>query len=139
MNTRKMLLISGGVLALLVAILLYNKSRMDAKARGDIDKAIPVSVTTVGKMKVGEVESLTGTVTPANDVAIMSETEGRVTGVMVRVGDHVAEGQVIVRVDDELKEAALRTALANMEKARRNLDRFETLHVQNAVTDDQYE
>jgi RND family efflux transporter MFP subunit len=127
------------VIGAVVGILLYNKSRMDARSRNDILASIPVSVTTVALQTAGDERTLVGTVTPNNDVSIVSETQGRVTKVLAEIGDRRAAGSVIVQVDDELKRANFATAEVNYQKAKRDLERFENLLKQDAATDQQVE
>jgi multidrug efflux pump subunit AcrA (membrane-fusion protein) len=51
----------------------------------------------------------TGTVQPSGTVALGFPSQGRLTAVDVRVGEHVTRGQALARID----EAAARTAYAN--------------------------
>jgi RND family efflux transporter MFP subunit len=127
------------VLGAVVAILLYNKSRMDARSRNNALVSIPVTVTTVALQNAGDDRTLTGTVTANNDVSIVSETQGRVTKVFAEIGDRRIAGSVIVQVDDELKKANFASAEVNYQKAKRDLERFENLLKQDAATDQQVE
>jgi len=87
MNKKKILLLSVAVFVAIVAILIYNKSRMEGKSKPDTLTAIPVTVTKAEKMKLTEQTTLVGTITANNDVAIVSETQGKVTSVLADVGD----------------------------------------------------
>lgn len=126
-------------LCIIVGILLYNKSRMEAESRNDALTAMPVSVVSVALQKLSDVQYLSGTIAGDNDIAIVSETQGRVTKTMADVGDRVSAGSIIVHVDDELKQAALATADVNYQKAQKDLARFEALVKQEAATDQQVE
>src|SRR5689334_19432865 len=128
-------LIIGGM----VGVLLYNKSRMDARSRSNTLSSIPVSVTTAALQTAGDDRTLIGTVTANNDVSIVSETQGRVTKVLAEIGDRRSAGSVIVQVDDELKRANYASAEVNFQKAKRDLERFENLLKQDAATDQQVE
>jgi RND family efflux transporter MFP subunit len=139
MNRTKIIITSILILVVIVGALFYNKSRMAARSTGDVLKSIPVSVATVGKMKLADSQSFTGTIAANKDVSIVSETEGRVTAVLANVGDHKPAGATLIQVDDELKKAAYTTAEANYEKAKKDFERFESLRAQHAVTDQQYE
>jgi RND family efflux transporter MFP subunit len=139
MNRTKITLITILILVVIVGTLFYNKSRMAAKSKSDVLKSIPVSIATVGKMKLADSQSFTGTIAANNDVSIVSETEGRVTAVHANVGDYKQAGTTLMQVDDELKKAAYATAEVNYEKAKKDFERFESLHAQHAVTDQQYE
>jgi RND family efflux transporter MFP subunit len=123
----------------MVGVLLYNKSRMDARSRSNTLSSIPVSVTTAALQTAGDDRTLIGTVTANNDVSIVSETQGRVTKVLAEIGDRRSAGSVIVQVDDELKRANYASAEVNFQKAKRDLERFENLLKQDAATDQQVE
>jgi RND family efflux transporter MFP subunit len=139
MKQTRIILISSAVLVAIIVILLYNKSRMAAEAKSDVMSSIPVSVTTAGKEQISETQSLVGIITANNDVAIVAETAGKVTQVLAEVGKHVSAGETLLQLDDELKRAALASAESANEKAKNDLERFESLSKQNAATDQQLE
>ncbi len=139
MKRKKAILLSAAVLIAIIAILIYNKSRMTAEAKTDVMTAIPVTVTTAGNERVTDKLSLTGVIAANNDVPIVAETQGKITAVHAEVGQHVGAGDVLLQVDDEVKQAALASAEINNEKAGKDLERFESLAKQNAATDQQLE
>jgi len=126
-------------LALIVVVLLNNKSKMQARSKTDEVHFLPVTVAEVTKEKLSESVSLVGTITANSDVAIVSETQGKVTRVFASVGDYVSAGSTIVEVDDELKKAAYATAEVNYEKAKKDLERYESLIKDSSVSDTQLE
>lgn len=130
-----MILVVGGI----IAILMYNKSRMQARSKSDILSSVPVTVSTVSKGKLSDERFLVGTITANNDVAIISETQGKVTAVLAEVGHYKSAGSVLIQVDDELKQASYVAAESNFEKAKKDLERFESLGKQDAATDQQVE
>jgi RND family efflux transporter MFP subunit len=138
---KRMKLISGVliVLALTVVVLLNNRSKMQARSKPVEVHFLPVTVAQVTKEKLSESVSLVGTITANNDVAIVSETQGKVTRVLANIGDHVQAGSTIVEVDDELKKAAYATAEVNYEKAKKDLVRYESLIKDSSVSDTQLE
>jgi len=139
MKNIKVWTITALVIGVVVGILLYNKSRMNARFKANDLGSVPVSVMTVSLQKTGDDRTFVGTVAANNDVAIVSETQGRVTKVLAEVGDRKAAGSVIVEVDDELKRAMYASAEVNYQKAKRDLERFESLLKQDAATDQQAE
>lgn len=139
MNKRNAIVIAVIVLAVIVAILFYNKSRMAKASKTDVLTSIPVSVTTVTRERIDDARSIVGTITANNDVAVVSETQGKVTAVLAEVGDYKSVGSTLVQIDDELKKANLASAETNFEKAKKDLERFESLSKQNAATDQQLE
>lgn len=125
------------LIAAIVAILFYNKSKLEAKASKTGIDFFYVSTQEVGQEKISEDISLVGTITANNDVNIVSETQGKVIGVETKVGDYKSSGSVLIQVDDELKKAGLMSAEANYEKAKKDYERFQTLYKQKATTDAQ--
>ncbi len=126
-------------LAVIVAILINNKMNMAAKTQVENYTETPVVVVSPVKQKLSDSFSLVGTTQANNDVAIASETQGKVKDVFVNVGDHVQAGSPLIKVDDELKQANFEAADVNYQKAKRDLERFESLRKDNSVTDAQIE
>ena len=124
-------------LGLIVAVLAYNKSQMKANATNNIQDVFYVTVDKAVKQDVSEHLSLVGTVIANNDVNIVSETQGKVTGLYMKVGDYKSGGSVLVQVDDELKKAAYMSAEANYEKTKKDYERFQELYKTKSTTDAQ--
>jgi RND family efflux transporter MFP subunit len=139
MNKKKVIGITILIIAIIVVILFYNKSRNMAKSQSDILSATSVSVAKVERMRLSATQALVGTIVANNDVSIISETQGKVTAVFAEIGQHLSAGSPIVQVDDELKKANFVTAETNYDKAKKDLKRFEALYKQNSVTDQQIE
>lgn len=120
-----------GIVAGMVFILMNNKAKSDAKAKQPPAKALAVSVTTVSNETLASDLALVGTIVANREVMVASETQGRVKGVGAKVGDFVSTGSVLARVDDELRRAALSNAQVNYDKAKQDLDRYEFMQKQN--------
>jgi RND family efflux transporter MFP subunit len=125
------------VLAVIVALLFYNKHRMAKATPKGIQDVYYVSVENAAKKELSESLSLVGVITANNDVNVISETQGKVTAVFAQVGDYKTAGSVLVQVDDELKKAALMSAEANYEKAKKDYERFQELYKQKSASDSQ--
>lgn len=132
-----------GIIALLVVvvglILWHNKMQMQAKSKTNVVSSYPVSVATVTKEKLSETLSLVGTISANRDVAIISETQGRVVAINANVGDFKSAGSMLVQVDDELKKADFVKAEVNYERAKKDAERFKSLREEHAATDWQKE
>jgi len=74
----------------------------------------PVRVVTVEKREGGDTVSLTGTVQAKTTVNLAFRIDGRVVARLVNVGDRVAPGQLVARLDPENEENALRAARADV-------------------------
>ena len=127
------------VLAITIGVLLNNKSRMQARSRADKVRFFPVTVAPVTEQKLTQDLSLVGTVDGQNDVAVVAETQGKITRVFVRVGDEVKAGQELIQVDDELKRATYEAADVNYEKAKKDLERYRVMMKEKSVSDAQFE
>lgn len=137
MKTLKYLLIPLILLAAITAVLINNRTKIQAKSVPRISDVNYVSVEKVSKRNLSEEFSLVGTVAANNDVNIVSETQGKVTGVFVKVGDYKPAGSILFQIDDELKKAALMSAEAAYEKAKKDYERFLELHSQKSASDSQ--
>ncbi|MBC8044433.1 MAG: efflux RND transporter periplasmic adaptor subunit [Rhizobacter sp.] len=127
-------------LVLIVFILLNNKSKSDAKAKSvETLKSSPVSVVQAKKQSLSDDISQVGTITAVNDVAIVSETQGRVTAVYAKVGDYKPAGSVLVQVDSELRSAAYVSAEVAYQKAKKDFDRNDALLKEGGISDSQLE
>ncbi len=139
MKKLKYVIIGLIVFAGIIAILMHNKQKLEAKAKNTTIEAYPVTVENAAIKPVTRTLSLVGTITANNDVAIVSESTGKVTKVLAEVGDYKKAGSILFQLDDELKSAAYKTAEANYEKAKKDYERFEVLNKEHSVTDAQFE
>lgn len=80
----------------------------------------PVTVTLdkVGPHDLKEILSLTGTLAADRQVAIAPRVSGRLTDVLVQMGDTVKKGQVLARLDDAELQASVQQAQAAVASAR---------------------
>ncbi|TAK64596.1 MAG: efflux RND transporter periplasmic adaptor subunit [Bacteroidetes bacterium] len=139
MKKIKIYLLLALVLAVVISVLLYNKSKMESKSRPEIVSAIAVTVSPVTKATVSNSRTLVGTIIANNDVTIPSETQGKIVAVYANVGDYKPTGSVLFQVDDELKRAAFAAAEASFEKSKKDFERFQALQQQQTVSEQQYE
>jgi len=121
------------------AILMTSQATSNDQNQNTIATAYSVSVVSARTQSVPDNFSLVGTIAANNDVVIMSETSGRIVKVHAQVGDFKQAGSVLVEVDDELKEAAYKTATMTYEKAKKDLERFESLYKDGSIAESQIE
>lgn len=126
------------VIGVIILILLSNKAKMEEKARGSFT-AYPVSVSALTKQQLSDNLSQVGVINANNDVAIASETQGKVVVVLAKIGSHVSAGAPIIQVDNELPKAKLLATETNYEKIRKDFERSEALHRDGLISDSQYE
>lgn len=139
MKNLKYYVIAFVLFAALVLVLLNNRAQLEAKARNDKISAYPVTVSTVELKEVADNIVLVGTIVGDNNVQIVSEAQGKVTGVFAKVGDYKSAGSVIAQLDDELKQSAYETAQVNFEKSKKDFERYDILYKNKSVSDVQYE
>jgi macrolide-specific efflux system membrane fusion protein len=75
------------------------------------------TTTTVSRGTVRSTVSASGTIESAETAGASFATSGTVTDVLVEVGDHVRQGQILARVDDASAQADLESASANASSA----------------------
>jgi RND family efflux transporter MFP subunit len=139
MKRLKIIIALAVVISVIVGLLLHNKSLMAAKSKNETIEAYPVTVAFVQSQKVTNNLELVGTITANNDVAIVSEAQGRVVKVLAQVGDYKPAGSVLFQLDDELKLEAYKTSEVNYLKAKKDYERYDALYKGKSVTDAQYE
>ncbi|MCX6137547.1 MAG: efflux RND transporter periplasmic adaptor subunit [Ignavibacteriales bacterium] len=141
-NSRTLLVVGiAAVVIIVIAILARTKEKNTDT--GSIGVAVvAVEVAPLAESSMSEIVAATGTVSAWRDVIVSSETSGRVTGTLVKVGDAVKFGQVLVRVDDELKtigveqsKAQLLAAEVNLNKAEKDFQRAEKLYASKDIAD----
>lgn len=120
------------------AKLIYNKSRIDANAQPDTTTiAIPVTIEIASMRPIDNSFSITGTFLANKELTLLSEGQGRVLRVLIDAGDVIKEGQVIAELDDVLIKSQLTLAEANLDKASKDLKKFESMAKSEAVTPQQ--
>jgi RND family efflux transporter MFP subunit len=104
---------------------------------------VPVTARVVVRESIVEPVLGTGTLAAHKTTEVGPRVSGIVDAIHVAVGDRVEEGDPLFRtrpVDYEIRvreaESAARLARANAEKARRDLERIQTLHGQNVASDE---
>ena len=128
------------IITSVVALLFYNKSKTKSKATSSmIYKDIPVKTAVVIKKKLGEGLNLVGTLYGNTEVAVLSETNGRIVRLFADFGDNIKKGSPIAQVDDELKRAAFSNAEAVFEKAKKDYERYEQLLKEKSANEAQFE
>jgi len=118
----------------IVAVLFNNRSKLQANPETNIIDSYPVTTEKVLTKEFSNTLELVGTIFAYNDVAIVSESEGKVTGIYAKVGDYKTKGSLLIQLDGELKLAAFKTAEVNFEKAKKDYERFEALLKEKSIT-----
>lgn len=139
MKRTRLIVIGVLVFAAIVAILWNNKNQMQAKSKTVSISSYPVSVTRATQQRLSESLSLVGTIAANNDVAIVAETQGRVTGIHANVGDAKSAGALLLQIDDELKKSEFMKAEITYERAKKDAERYAALREEHSATEWQKE
>ncbi len=122
------------ILIAAIAILLFNKKEANPSDQKQSYGDVPVSTTLVKKMQLVNTISLVGVVNASNDVNVISEAQGLVVDVKIKVGDYVKAGTVLFQIDDVIMQSNLASAEINYLKAKRDFERSETLYQENSIS-----
>ncbi|HEX3031721.1 MAG TPA: efflux RND transporter periplasmic adaptor subunit [Bacillota bacterium] len=136
----------GLVLALAFGTTGCGKSTTTTATAGA--EATPVKVVKVNTGRVANAVSISGKVTAGLEAALVPKTPGKVTAVLVDVGQRVRKGQLLVQLDTADIQAQINSAQAGLavqrsledqaairyKDAKDNLDRTRYLFSQGAVS-----
>ncbi len=78
-----------------------------------------------------------GSLRALRQVKVFNQEEGLVSAVMVREGDRVRRGQILVRLDDRLLRAELDKAIATLRQAELDAGRLQGLMAKKLVAEEQ--
>lgn len=102
-------------------------------------QGVVVTAAPVVKDRLRESLTLMGTITADRDVAVVSETQGRITTMHAELGDSLRAGSLLFEVDSEVMHAQLKAAQTNFLKAQKDLDRYEALFARGVVSANEIE
>src|SRR5690606_36069802 len=143
MTRKTWLLVVAGLAAVVVGVLLTRNvwTPERASAQQSATRVIPVEVASAVRANVPVRLVALGTVTPIASVAIKARLERVITGVHFQDGATVKAGDVLFTLDGrqieaEIKrvEAVIAGAEAQLEQARRDVERYKELVTKNATT-----
>lgn len=99
----------------------------------------PVLVATAEKVSAASQEEFMGTVTARNRAEIGSKIQAPVERIAVVLGSRVRQGDLLAELDRREYEARVAQAQAVYDQAARDLERFQGLVNQRAVTEQEFE
>jgi RND family efflux transporter MFP subunit len=143
MKTFKKFLIITFIISLIV-----NCSEGDSKEVTEAwpRRAVPVKVATVKSQTFSSTLTYNGSLMAIQTARIIPEIPGKIEKLNVQIGDYVTAGSELVQMDISTlnlqhKQAAagLSVANANLIDAEKNWERVQTLHAENAVSQQQFE
>jgi len=127
----------------LAAVVALMRGGAAPEARVEIT-APPVMLTSVAAMRVLDRIEATGQLIAKQEAQVAAQVNGEITAVEAHEGEAVEQGQVMLRIDPELRELAVAQASAEVaqaraevEEAKREAARLENLRARNAVSQSQ--
>jgi HlyD family secretion protein len=112
MNKKRIIWLSIGLLiAIIFIVRACNKS----------NQATEVSTYKVVKRTITEVVSVTGKIQPEFELKISPDVSGEITEMLVKEGDSVTKGQLLLRINPELYQTTMSQLKANLDNAKASL------------------
>ena len=127
-NTR-LVVAALAAIALVLGGLIYRDVFVGTKNTGST-----LNLYAVGRRTVTSSVTGTGNLVPMQQANVSFKVSGSLTEIDVRVGDHVAAGQVLAKIDPTAYQNALASAQANLALAQANLQSAETPLTQAQIT-----
>ena len=111
-------------------------SKKEAPEARKAELSIPISVATaeIKKQNITLTTAHMGSVQTAQRARIPSRLQANVDAVLVKVGQSVKQGEVLIRLDLRETKAAADQARAEMNRARADWDRYQNLLTERSVT-----
>ncbi len=151
MDKKKVIIAGVGAAVVLVAgVGFFLKSNHKSAGAGNMggpggmaqESATIVRAAVPEKGDLSLTTGLTGTVEAADVVYVYAKASGDVTDVLVKAGDQVEQGQVLMEIDTEQVEAAknsLDSAKVKLDEANSTLSRMQILYNGGDLSNQEYE
>jgi len=140
------------IIAAIVCFLVYNKlwgakakesqemSAGKGKGKGRKSKGpVPVNIMIVKDTTVINNINITGSIEANEQVNLISETAGNITGIYFNEGGHVSKGQLLVKVYNQDLVAALKQNEYSVALAKENERRNKILLEKEAISQQEYD
>ncbi len=139
---KKTTIITSAVIVVLLGLMTWtlatNKKVIDTRKEVKTTQSdIAVTVAPVQMKETNGDLELVGTAQPSKEVSVASETSGKIVQVNFRMGDFVAKGKVLAKIDDTYKRLAYENAKLTYDKSKDDYQRNLTLHKGDAISDTQ--
>lgn len=125
------------VAVLIGARLVSNKHKIDEKNKPVevSNAAIPVTTVAVSEDTVSQALLKTGNLIPFRETSIMATSQGQVQKVNFDLGSQIAQGSVLIQIDNKLNQLSLQATELTIEKLKKDVARYNTLYAGNATTE----
>ncbi|WP_301099313.1 efflux RND transporter periplasmic adaptor subunit [Otariodibacter sp.] len=124
----------GGILLLVILVFVgvigFNMFISQQKRAFAEHMPEPVNLVTADKVVATDwiptIEAV-GYIRPKQGTILSSQTSGTVSKILVKAGDQVKKGQLLVELDSSVEKATLKVSEAQLPAAKANYDRFRSL------------
>jgi membrane fusion protein (multidrug efflux system) len=99
---------------------------------------VPVEVSEAGIRAISSYYVTTATLEPEKKVDILAKIAGEVSTIVLEEGARVKKDDVLCRLDDEEQRVALEESRINRDMRKREMERFESMHAQDLISDKEY-
>lgn len=106
---------------ILVGILILAGAGYFAFGTGKTEKITEISVTAVKNADINEQVSASGKVQPETEVKISPEVSGEIVDVLIKEGESVVQGQLLVRIRPDILRDVVENSKANFNSVKANL------------------
>ena len=145
---RRVVIIIAGIVIAVIAVFAANRfgllgggsekaSGVAGAPAGDGPPAMPpmpVDVDTARRESIVDAVRATGRIEAVNAVDLRPDEQGRITALLFREGQSVAEGTPLVKIDDAMLKAQAERAAADRDLAKQQVERVRRLRAENAST-----
>lgn len=145
MSTKRIIVIVVAVVSLLALFFIIssklkaNKGILNEKAElsQQVNDAIPVTADEVKERTFTNSFGTDGSFNPVQKVAVISDAQGKVTKLNFDDGTVVSKGTVLASLDNTLLRNQAESIKLNIEKSKKDLERFQTLLASGGATGSQ--
>ncbi|MDP4239259.1 MAG: efflux RND transporter periplasmic adaptor subunit [Bacteroidota bacterium] len=139
---KKKTIIAGSTVIVLLGLMTWtlasNKKIIDN--RKEVKTSLSDIAVTVATTEMKETDGnleLVGTAQACKEVNVATESAGKIVLVNFKMGDFVAKGKVLAKIDDTYKRLAYENAKLTYNKSKDDLKRYEAMRDGDAVSDTQ--
>lgn len=125
---KKLFLISGLIIILIVLLALFSKGK----------NKVQYETAKIGKNTIVQVVEASGTINPVTTVNIGSQVSGLIKEIYVDFNSKVKKGQLLAQIDTSLFEAQLQQATANIANAKANYKKILAIKENDKKTYNRY-
>ena len=130
-----------GILAFFIIPRVQPSSADEQDKKGEKQKspAIPVYAKAVKHTELSNTFTTTGTVIPGQDVALQTESAGKITQLPLKEGQKVQKGELLVRINDSELQARLQQAKHRQKLLEQQVERKRKLLAKNGISQESFD